>query len=716
MADVNLVTGNDGSNSLQGSSGTDLIYGWNPNGPQGSVSTITATRVASGLSQPLFVTSAPKDPDRLFIVEKGGLIKVLNLATGAVDPEPFLNVSGQIVTAGEQGLLGLDFHPDYPENGRFYVYLSNAAGDSEVREYRVSANDPTRADPASGKVVLTVDQPAFTNHKAGWIEFGPDGKLYIALGDGGGGDPANNAQNTNSLLGKILRIDVNADGFPADPGRNYAIPADNPFVGVAGADEVWAYGLRNPFRNGFDRGTGDLYIADVGQGTWEEINLGAPGANYGWKRYEGPAVFDPNTPLNGTPTFPIDYYGHDIGRSVTGGYVYRGQSEGLHGHYFFGDFVSDRIWTLENENGAWRATERTGQIVPNAGTLDGITSFGEDALGNLYVTSFDGEVFRLTPQVTSADAADTLGGREGDDTIFAGSGNDRLFGEAGIDTLNGMNGHDVLDGGIGNDSMVGGAGLDTASYYTALAGVRVHLDYSLAQNTLGAGIDRIRQVENLEGSRFNDALFDNSGANTLNGRDGDDWLYSRLGNDILIGGTGLDVADYAFATSRVVVNLATQTASGTGIGSDRLAQIENAFGGSGADALTGSAGANRLNGKAGLDDLTGGGGLDVLTGGLGTSDDFNYVAVTDSAGVGDLITDFEVGSDNIDVSALSAQLFTFSGERTTFNTATAPELRYVKDTANNLTHVYGDVNGDNATDLHIRETGLLTHTSADFIL
>src|SRR5918995_3425878 len=232
MADVNLVTGNDRSNLLRGSSGTDLIYGWNPNGPQGSVSTITATRVASGLSQPLFVTSAPNDPDRLFIVEKGGLTKVLNLATGAVDPEPFLDVSGQIVTAGEQGLLGLDFHPDYAENGRFYVYLSNAAGDSEVREYRVSANDPTRADPASRKVVLTVDQPAFTNHKAGWIEFGPDGKLYIALGDGGGGDPANNAQNTNSLLGKILRIGVNADGFPADPGRNHAIPADNPFVGA----------------------------------------------------------------------------------------------------------------------------------------------------------------------------------------------------------------------------------------------------------------------------------------------------------------------------------------------------------------------------------------------------------------------------------------------------------------------------------------------------
>jgi glucose/arabinose dehydrogenase len=639
MADVNLIAGDDRSNSLHGSLGADLIYGWNPDGPQGSVSTITATRVASSLSQPLLVTSAPDNPNRLFIVEKGGLIKILDLATGAVDPQTFLDVSDQISTEREQGLLGLAFHPDYAENGRFYVYLSNADGDSEVRQYRVSANDPTRADAASGKVVLTVDQPEFTNHKAGWIEFGPDGYLYIALGDGGGdGDPDNNAQNTSSLLGKILRIDVNGDDFPANPGRKYAIPDDNPFVGAAGDDEIWAYGLRNPYRNGFDRGTGDLYIADVGQSTWEEINLGTAGANYGWKRYEGPAVFDPNAPLNGAPSFPIHFYGHDDagGRSVTGGYVYRGQSEGLHGHYFFGDFVSDRIWTLENENGAWVATERTGQIVTNAGTLDGISSFGEDVLGNLYVTSFDGEVFRLTPQVASADVADTLRGGAGDDMIFAGSGNDRLFGDAGIDTLNGMNGHDVLDGGIGNDSMVGGAGLDTASY--------------------------------------------------------------------------------SFATSRVVVNLATQTASGTGIGSDRLAQIENAVGGSGADALTGSTGANRLNGKAGLDDLTGRGGLDVLTGGLGASDDFIYRAATDSAGVGDLITDFEVGSDNIDVSALSAQLFTFSGERTTFDASTAPELRFQKDTANNLTHVYGDVNGDNVADLHIRETGLLTHTRGDFIL
>jgi Ca2+-binding RTX toxin-like protein len=487
--------------------GADLIYGWNPDGPQGSVSTITATRVASSLSQPLLVTSAPDNPNRLFIVEKGGLIKILDLATGAVDPQTFLDVSDQISTEGEQGLLGLAFPPDYAENGRFYVYLSNADGDSEVRQYRVFANDPTRADAASGKVVLTFDQPEFTNHKAGWIEFGPDGYLYIALGDGGGGDPDNNAQNTSSLLGKILRIDVNGDDFPANPGRKYAIPDDNPFVGAAGDDEIWAYGLRNPYRNGFDRGTGDLYIADVGQSTWEEINLGTAGANYGWKRYEGPAVFDPNAPLNGAPSFPIHVYGHDDagGRSVTGGYAYRGQSEGLHGQYFFGDFASDRIWTLSEESGRWVATDRTGEIVTDTGTLDGITSFGEDALGNLYVTSFNGEVFRLTPQVASAEVADTLRGGAGDDRIFAGSGKDRLFGEAGSDTLLGGSGADRLEGGTDNDELFGEEGADT------LLG--------------GSGADQ------LAGAGGADRLEGGADADRLDGGDGRDSFEFRRGSD-----------------------------------------------------------------------------------------------------------------------------------------------------------------------------------------
>jgi glucose/arabinose dehydrogenase len=371
MASVNLIRGDDRSNVLQGGSGADLIYGWDPNGPQATVSTIAATRVASGLAQPLFLTSPPDDPNRIFIAEKGGRIKVLDLRTGRVDPQPFIDLSGEVVTAGEQGLLGTAFHPDYADNGRFYVYISNKNGDTEVREYRVSDNDPTRAVLSSGRTVLVIDQPDFANHKAGWIEFGPDGNLYIATGDGGGGgDPNNNAQNKNSLLGKILRIDVNGDDFPGNAQRNYAIPGDNPFAGIkAGADEVWAYGLRNPFRNGFDRGTGELYIADVGQNAWEEINLGGAGANYGWKRFEGRTVFSAETELSGPHTPPIHVYAHNEagGRSVTGGYVYRGQSEGLHGQYFFADFVSDRIWTLSKVDGRWVATERTGQIATNAG-------------------------------------------------------------------------------------------------------------------------------------------------------------------------------------------------------------------------------------------------------------------------------------------------------------------------------------------------------------
>jgi Ca2+-binding RTX toxin-like protein len=540
---------------------------------------------------------------------------------------------------GAQGLLGLAFHPDYAQNGKFYVYISNQNGDTEVREYRVSAADSTRADLSSGKLILTVDQPASTNHKAGWMEFGPDGNLYVAIGDGGGsGDPARNGQNTNTLLGKILRLDVNGDDFATEPNRNYAIPDDNPFVDGPGADEIWAYGLRNPFRNGFDRGTGELYIADVGQNAWEEINLGTSGANYGWSRFEGTTVFNPNAPLNGEHTPPIHVYGHDGsgGRSVTGGYVYRGQVEGLHGQYVFGDFISGRIWTLTNVNGRWVATDRTGQIVADAGTVDQISSFGQDALGNLYVVSFDGEVFRLRPNTTSADLGDTLRGGAGDDMIFGGSGKDHLLGDDGADSLSGMDGRDSLEGGAGDDTLIGGAGRDTATYTAA--------------------------------------------------------------------------------TAPVIVNLTAQRASGTSVGNDTLLQIESGSGGLGADVLTGSKIYNWLQGNAGHDELTGRGGVDALTGGRGTRDDFNFVAASDSIGLGDLITDLEPGTDKIDVSALSTKLFTFSGHRTSFNTATAPEIRYVTDVTNELTHIYIDVDGNNVADMHIRATGVLTLSSGDFIL
>lgn len=463
MSNINLIVGDDGASTLVGSAGADLIYGFDPNGPQGDVSSIAATRIASGLSQPLFAVSPPGDFGRLFIVEKTGAIKILNLGTGQVQPTPFLDVASQIFTGSESGLLGLAFDPDFAHNGSFYVNLAtNTDGQirTEIRRYQVSSSDPNVADPASATPIITINHP-FANHKGGWLGFGPDGHLYAAVGDGGsGGDPFGNAQNIDSLLGKMLRLDVHGDDFPDDPARNYRIPDDNMFVGSAGADEVWALGLRNPWRSSFDRGLQDLYIADVGQSEWEEIDIGQLGANYGWNVYEGPDPYAGGTPSAGTLTTPIHSYNHSVGNSITGGYVYRGPSEGLQGQYFFADFVAGTISTLNFDGTSWVATDRTSQIHPNVGSIDNPSSFGEDALGNLYVVDFDGDVFRLTPDATSADQSDTLLAQGGDDMVFGGSDDDTLLGDTGNDTLHGGIGNDILLGGPENDTLVGGPGND----------------------------------------------------------------------------------------------------------------------------------------------------------------------------------------------------------------------------------------------------------------
>ena len=359
MVSANLIVGDDAGTVLTGTSGDDLIYGFDPNGPQGQVTQINATRIAdgtTGLFQPLFAGSPPGDYERLFIVQKNGLVKILDLQTQQILSPPFLNVFDEIDTSGERGLLGLEFDPNFAENGFIYVNLIEKDSlNTEIRRYQVSADNPNLIDPASETLIMTIEQPAGSNtHKAGWLEFGPDGYLYVALGDGGlPYDQNGDAQNPDSLLGKMLRIDVSADAFPGDDTRNYSIPADNPFVGVDGADEVWALGLRNPWRNGFDRATGDLYIADVGQNAWEEINWGAAAANYGWDQYEGTLDLTPTHPGEpisiGDLTFPIFEYGDGIdgnannGFSVTGGYVYRGPSEGLQGYYFFADFIRNEI-------------------------------------------------------------------------------------------------------------------------------------------------------------------------------------------------------------------------------------------------------------------------------------------------------------------------------------------------------------------------------------
>src|SRR5215204_6213755 len=372
-----LIVGNDGANVLQGGASAELIYGFDPNGPQGNTSAIAATRVAAGLAEPVFATAPPGDVRRLFIVEKGGRIQILDLATGAMLAAPFLDITSEVNPFGEQGLLGLAFHPDYATNGLFYVYLSTPSGDAEVRRYQVSAGDPNRADAATAQ------------------------------------------------------------------------------------------------------------------------------------------------------------------------------------------------------------TERTGQISPDAGQINNPSSFGEDARGNLYLVDFDGDVFRLTPQVASADQGDDLRGGGGDDMVFAGSGADRVFGEAGRDALDGGLGDDLLDGGEGPDQIFGGAGADTVSYLEAPRAVLINLFGKAAAD--GIDTDTLSSIENAVGSAFNDTIIGDAGANVLDG--------GREGSDQIFGAGGLDTVSYATSARAVLINLAGQVTA-DGINTDTLSSIENAIGSAFDDTIIGDAGPN----------------------------------------------------------------------------------------------------------------------------
>jgi glucose/arabinose dehydrogenase len=367
-------------------------------------------RVGNGFAAPLFLAGIPDGSGRVLVVEHGGRVRILNPATGAVAATPFLDVAGSVTTDGERGLLGLALAPDFPTSGTFYAYLTNLGGNIELRRYRTLAGNRDQADPASADLILTIPHPSFNNHNGGWIGFGPDGFLYLGVGDGGsGGDPANNGQNTAVLLGKLLRIDVASDAFPTDPARDYAIPASNPFAASGGAPEIYAYGLRNPFRNSFDAATGNLYLGDVGQGAVEEIDLippNRPGLNFGWARLEGTQSFNGQPPANATP--PVAQYFHGAGpvdgNSVTGGYVYRGPVESLQGLYVFGDFVRGRLWSVPAASlvfgqtlAASSFTVRNGDFAPNAGTIGNVASFGEDQARNLYIVDYDGEIFVIEP-------------------------------------------------------------------------------------------------------------------------------------------------------------------------------------------------------------------------------------------------------------------------------------------------------------------------------
>ncbi|TVR49181.1 MAG: hypothetical protein EA425_12905 [Puniceicoccaceae bacterium] len=366
---------------------------------------ITRTIIPFGLVQPLFLTAAPGDHDRLFILEKPGRIRIYDRTTETLLPTPFLTVS-PITTNSERGLLGLAFHPDFENNGYFFINYTNQTGSNVIRRYRVSEMNPNLADPASAFDLLTIPQD-FANHNGGWIGFSPiDGYLYIAVGDGGSGnDPLRRAQNRSNLLGTIVRIDVDGDDFPEDSSRNYRIPPDNPFIGETGVrPEIWAYGLRNPWRCSFDRETGDLWIADVGQDNREEINFqpadSQGGENYGWRIKEGTRItgLEPGADLSGL-TDPVHEYDFSDGRkSITGGYVYRGGAlPHLRGMYFFADYIADFIRSFHYEGGVVAMEDVIDWSTAFLAIPD-VSSFGEDAAGELYLVSLTGSVRQITQE------------------------------------------------------------------------------------------------------------------------------------------------------------------------------------------------------------------------------------------------------------------------------------------------------------------------------
>lgn len=371
---------------------------------------VATRRIGQGFNSPVFLLGRGDGSDRVLVVEKGGRIRVHDPITGTTDTGNFLNISGDISTDGERGLLGAALAPDFATSGILYICATALDGAVQIRKFTVTGGVAS----GTGDVILSVPHATANNHNGGWIGFDAGGNLVVAIGDGGGGgDPEGNAQNTYSLLGKMLRIDPRGDAYPADTNRDYTIPAGNPFASGGGAPEVWHWGLRNPFRNSFDRATGNLYIGDVGQGAMEEVNLARPadpGLNYGWNIREGTLPFSAGSTAGLTE--PVITYtqgsGPLQGRTVIGGYVYRGPVAALRGQYVFGDFINRRLWSLATASivqgatlTAAQFTDRTAAFAPAAGAIGMMTSFGEDDLSNLYIVDYDGEIF-LVDEVDEA--------------------------------------------------------------------------------------------------------------------------------------------------------------------------------------------------------------------------------------------------------------------------------------------------------------------------
>ena len=359
------------------------------------------TLLKSGLSNPVLLTNAGDGSGRRFVVEQTGKVRIIT-AGGTLLAAPFIDLTGLISTGGEQGLLGLAFHPHFETNGYFFLDYTNTSGDTIINRYHATpgANTVSRT---TARRIMTIDQP-YENHNGGNLAFGPDGYLYIGMGDGGSaGDPGNRAQNISSLLGKMLRIDVDH----TSTGKNYRAPSSNPYIGRSGADEVWSRGLRNPWRWSFDMPTGRLFIGDVGQGRYEEVDRSIPGtrpagwaSNYGWRQLEGNVCYNPSSGcVKTSKVMPLVAYGHAVSGTdncaITGGYVYRGTaSPVLVGGYLYGDYCSGRIWVLDPS----AAKPATGTLVHDAGVAPAmlISSFGQDEAGELYVCDLNGSIYQIS--------------------------------------------------------------------------------------------------------------------------------------------------------------------------------------------------------------------------------------------------------------------------------------------------------------------------------
>ncbi len=377
-----------------------------------NAATLFLENIATGadIANPIYAT-APSDDDRLFIVDNvTGDIRIYDRTTKTLLATPFLTIPDLGSASIEEGAQSLAFAPDYATSGKFYVSYIDTLGDHRVDEYTVSGINPNLADAGSKRTIITVDHPddGASAHFGGWIGFSPDdGYLYVSTGDSNA-DPIDDvSQDINNQLGSILRIDPNLDAFPGDMNNNYGVPIDNPFVGKAGDDAVWAFGLRNPFRPSFDEDTGALYIADVGEDHFEEINIGANGANYGWSGYEGSSVFDLSLLTGPTDNllFPAYEYAHGAGLfegfSVTGGGVYRGDIVALQGKYFFGDFVTGQIWSFQLDLGTMTISDLVAwTLAIDTGVLGTIASFGFDADGNMYVMDFFGDVYLVANAIS----------------------------------------------------------------------------------------------------------------------------------------------------------------------------------------------------------------------------------------------------------------------------------------------------------------------------